>query len=277
MSPAENYNSYLSGMGGIQLAFRYLRYLITSNTKYDVHSPFVFNFINEVLKDARHFYAFDEIEFLRDRLLNDVRIIHVEDKGAGSRTMKDSGRQVKQIAATSLTNTKFGELLFRIANYFQPAHMLELGTSLGISGLYLAKGNPSGRLLTIEGSPEVAKVAEEIFKMAGRGNIKLVTDEFSHALKNQLVPKSDMFELIYIDGNHREEPTLHYFEYLLRHHSNEDTIFIFDDIHWSKGMESAWEHIKEHKEVTLTIDLFFKGIVFLRKDFHQQQHMVIKF
>ena len=42
-------------------------------------------------------------------------------------------------------------------------------------------------------------------------------------------------------------------------------------------MEEAWEIIKQHTAVSLSIDLFFIGIVFLRKDFKVKQHFVIRF
>ena len=74
----------------------------------------------------------------------------------------------------------------------------------------------------------------------------------------------------------RKIPTLDYFEQILLS-SNEETIFIFDDIHWSKEMEEAWEIIKQHTAVSLSIDLFFIGIVFLKKDFKVKQHFVIRF
>jgi len=59
--------------------------------------------------------------------------------------------------------------------------------------------------------------------------------------------------------------------------AHNETILIFDDIHWSAQMEEAWEIIKQHNSVTLSIDLFFIGIVFLRKDFKVKQHFSLRF
>ncbi|MEJ7676870.1 MAG: hypothetical protein WKG06_03130 [Segetibacter sp.] len=57
----------------------------------------------------------------------------------------------------------------------------------------------------------------------------------------------------------------------------ESSVFIFDDIHWSKEMEEAWKYIQQHSAVTLTIDLFFIGIVFFRREQKVPQHFVIRF
>ncbi len=251
--------------------------MIRSKTRYDVHSPFIYNFITEVLEDARHYYAFDEIEYLRDQLLNDATFIHVEDKGAGSHKTKRAERQVKEIAATSLSTQKFGELLFRMVNHFQSTNILELGTSLGISALYLAKGNVSGHVTTIEGSEQIGARAKSLLTASGQQNITLIVDEFSHAIETAFSKVNDRFDLIYIDGNHQLEPTIHYFEYLLKHHSLPETIFIFDDIHWSRGMESAWRHVQNHAQVTCTVDLFFKGIAFTHHGFHAKQQLSLKY
>ena len=86
----------------------------------------------------------------------------------------------------------------------------------------------------------------------------------------------DLLDLAFIDGNHRKEPTLRYFDTLLAKINNA-SILIFDDIHWSAEMEEAWEIIKMHSSVTLSIDLFFIGLIFFRNDFKVKQHFVINF
>ena len=83
-------------------------------------------------------------------------------------------------------------------------------------------------------------------------------------------------DLVFIDGNHLKIPTLEYFTWFLEK-STEQSIFIFDYIHWSAEMEEAWKQIQTHASVTLTIDLFFVGLVFFNKDFKARQHFVIRF
>jgi predicted O-methyltransferase YrrM len=92
----------------------------------------------------------------------------------------------------------------------------------------------------------------------------------------QVLARLDRVDLAYIDGNHRLHPTLQYFEQLLQK-KTPDSIFIFDDIHWSAGMEEAWRTICQHPAVTCSIDLFFLGFVFFRPEFKAKQHFCIRF
>lgn len=261
----------------IQLVSKYLRYYFTaSNGKgHGVHSPFVFDFIHRVLNDDRQFYAYQPIENLRRLLLVDQRELQIEDFGAGSRFKTHHVRKVSAIAKTSLKPKKYSQLLFRIVDHYAPEHILELGTSLGITSAYLAMANPRASLTTMEGSTAIASVARENFQKLGITNLSLVEGNFDISLPTWLEQERKI-DLVFIDGNHRYEPTLCYFKQLLQY-TNEYSILIFDDIYWSSEMEDAWKEIKEHTSVTLSIDLFFIGIVFFRKEFKVKQHISIRF
>jgi predicted O-methyltransferase YrrM len=261
----------------LTLANKYLRfYLSASNGKgHGIHSPFIYQFVRNVLNDNKKYSSYAAIEEARKRLLKDHQIIEVEDKGAGSTVSKSSQRKISEIARSALKSPKYAQLLFRIVNYYQPAHILELGTSLGITTAYLASANANAKLTTIEGSPAIAAKALENFKRLDFRNINLVTGDFKHALKPALEQLSTV-DLAFIDGNHRKEPTLQYFEEILEH-SHSKTILVFDDIHWSAEMEEAWTVIKRHASVTCTVDLFFLGLVFLRDEFKTPQHFTIRF
>jgi predicted O-methyltransferase YrrM len=260
-----------------QLAKKYLRYYLTaSNGKgHGVHSPFVFEFISKVLNDKKEYECYTPIEKQRQQLLNNMEVIEVEDFGAGSAVMKSNTRVIKNIAASSLKPRKFAQLLFRIVQYYQPATILELGTSLGITSSYLAKGNEQGKVFTCEGSSSIAAIAQKNFDQLQIKNIRLTRGDFAKTLQ-PLLNEMGKLDLAFIDGNHRKEPTLDYFTKLL-HHSTPSTILIFDDIHWSEEMEAAWHQIQQHPSVTLTIDLFFIGLVFINPDFKIKQHFAIRF
>lgn len=260
-----------------QLAQKYLKYYLTaSNGKgHGIHSPFVFDFIKNVLNDKTKYESYDVIEKVRKKLKADKRVIEVEDFGAGSLALPSKQKQISDIAKAFLKSKKFAQLLFRIVKYYKPKSVVELGTSLGITSAYLAKGNNSSQLITLEGSESTAAVAAENFKSLGIENIQLETGNFDNTLPNVL-SNLEKIDLAFVDGNHRKDPTLNYF-YQLINHSTESTILIFDDIHWSKEMEEAWKEIRQHPSVTLTIDLFFIGVVFFRTDFKAKQHFVIRF
>ena len=262
--------------GAVQLAYKYLHYYLTaSNGKgHGVHSPFVFDFIEKVLNDQRHFYAYDTIEALRNRLLNDKRVIEVEDFGAGSRISSSNKRSIESIAKNALKSPKYAQLLFRLVNHYKPGRILEMGTSLGVSTAYLAAGNPSAVVVTLEGSKEIAAVARQNFEQLGLEAIQQVTGNFDETLP--FVLKDQKFDLVFIDGNHRKEPTLNYFRLLLTNIHNE-TILIFDDIHWSREMEDAWMEICSNENVRVSIDLFFMGIVVFRESIREKQDYRIRF
>ncbi|MBC8047471.1 MAG: class I SAM-dependent methyltransferase [Fimbriimonadaceae bacterium] len=262
-------------MKKLLIVWKYLLYKISAKTKYDVHSPFVYNFIADVLEDKKPFYAFEEIEMLRIYLKHSDHVIHVEDFGAGSHTMQNPERKISDIARSNLISKKFGELLFRIINYYNPIKILEFGTSFGISTLYLAKANSNAKVVTLEGSETIAEIATKNFKKTGCSNIHLFAGEFSHTLPNAINTLKQL-DFIFIDGNHRKKPTLKYFTNCLPY-CTDNSIFVFDDIHWSSEMEAAWKEIQQHPSVTLSIDLFFKGIIFMRKDFHHKQHFTLRF
>jgi predicted O-methyltransferase YrrM len=258
-----------------QLAFKYLRYYFTaSNGKgHGVHSPFVFELVTKVLNDKTNYPEYKKVELQRSLLLGNESIISVDDFGAGSAAKMAKQRVVQQIAATSLKPKKYAQLLYRLVKYFQPKQVLELGTSLGITTAYLASAQPSSKFITMEGSASIAVLAGQTLERLQIDNTEIITGNFDETLGSITNQK---FDFVFIDGNHRKEPTLRYFEQLLPSLSS-DSVVVFDDIHWSREMEEAWERIKAHSSVTLSIDLFFIGIVFFRKQQLEREHFTIRF
>jgi predicted O-methyltransferase YrrM len=148
-----------------QLAKKYLHYYFTaSNGKgHGIHSPFVFDFIINVLNDKKEYDCYQHIEKRRQELLNDATAIEVEDFGAGSSVIKTNTRVVKNIAQSSLKPKKFSQLLFRMVKYYQPKIIVELGTSFGITTAYLASGNTNAQVFTCEGAKNIAHIAIQSF------------------------------------------------------------------------------------------------------------------
>ncbi|MEO6187349.1 MAG: class I SAM-dependent methyltransferase [Ginsengibacter sp.] len=260
-----------------QLARKFLIYYLTANNGkgHGIHSPFVFNFVTDVLNDKNQYECFDKIEPLRKELQRDHSFIEVEDFGAGSAVIPHRQRKVSAIAASSLKNKKFARLLFRIVKHYQPETIIELGTSFGTTTCYLACAKSSAKVFTLEGSKAIAQIAKGNFEKLSFSNIQLIEGNFEESLP-ELIQKIERIDILFVDGNHRREATLKYFNQCLGK-STSSSIFIFDDIHWSKEMEDAWEEIKAHPSVKLTIDLFFIGLVFFNPDFKVKQHFVIRF
>ena len=260
-----------------QLGLKFLRYyLAASNGKgHGMHSPFVFEFITKVLNDKTVFPEYEKVESLRNRLLNDHTVLEVKDFGAGSVTGKKNQRSILSIAKNAAKPKKFGQLLFRMIKHYRPATILELGTSLGITTSYLSLAKPDARLITMEGSEEIAEVAIRNFRNLEIRNLEITEGNFDNTL-SPVVRGLSTVDFAFIDGNHRQEPTERYFKELLAK-TNNASILVFDDIHWSSEMEAAWNTIKNNAAVTCSIDLFFIGIVFFRKEFKAKQHFAIRF
>jgi len=240
-----------------------------------MHSPFVFDFILHVLNNKKGYQPPPEIENLRKELLRNDAVIIIDDLGAGSRKKSSEQRAIKSLAKNAVKPKKYGQLLFRLAKHYQPNNIIELGTSLGITTAYLSKANASAKIMTVEGSSAIAVVAKQNFKKLNCFNVQLLNGNFNDVLPTAISQLSTI-DLAYIDGNHRLEPTLNYFGQLLANRNN-NSIFIFDDIHWSKEMEQAWEKIKAHPSVLCTIDIFFLGFVFFRQEFKEKQDFLIRF
>jgi predicted O-methyltransferase YrrM len=252
----------------------YINYIRNALTRYDVHSPFLFDLVSNVFADKKHYSAYDKVENLKTRLLKDKTEIEVEDYGAGSKKLANNRRSIRQITRYSSKSKKHGRLLYRLVQYVKPVTVLELGTSLGLSTAYMALAIESAKIITIEGASKVAEKARQNFEHLGLQNIVLFTGKFDEVLPDvwNQIPKLGM---AFIDGNHQEAPTKKYFEQCLKK-SDTDTILVFDDIHWSHGMENAWNYIVNHPEVTLSIDIYHMGIVFLNKAL-AKQHFIIRF
>ncbi len=260
-----------------QLAKKYLRYYFTASSGkgHGIHSPFVFDFITEVLNDKRHFYAYDRVENLRHELLRKQDKLRITDFGAGSGTGATNLRSIQSITRHAAKPKRLGQLLFRLVQYYQPQTIIELGTSLGLTTAYLAAAKSSAKLITIEGSEAITKEATYHFHVLKLKNIQQLTGNFDEMLLPALAEMKQV-DFAFIDGNHRLQPTLQYFEQLMRY-TNACSILVFDDIHWSIEMEQAWETVQADSRVRLTIDLFFIGLVFFRTDFKEKQHFVIRF
>jgi len=251
---------------------RYIKYLLKAKNKHSAHSPFLYDFITNVLNKESNDENCKKIEKLRRNLCKLEKKIQITDFGAGSNINTSKNRKIQDIAKNSAKNAKFGTLLYRIIKHYKPINILELGTSLGISTLYLAMAEKGTNIHSFEGCPETAKIAKKNFTKMKVKNTNIILGDFNNTLK-QTLKKINTIDLVFIDGNHQQDPTIEYFKECLKY-ANNDTIFIFDDIHWSEGMENAWEYIKSQKQTTLTIDLFYIGIVFIKQELSRENYII---
>jgi predicted O-methyltransferase YrrM len=250
---------------GMFTALRYLKYLIFSRHSYGqgIHSPFVFNLVSDIFRNKTGPDVVCSIEKIRRRLLADSRSITVNDLGGGSKKMKYSLRKVSDIARYSAVPRKYGILLSNMANAFGKPVIMEFGTSLGISTMYMAASCPESTVITMEGCTATSEIASDNFKEAGFKNIRLINGSFDDIL-SEIRNENICPGLVFIDGNHRKEPVIRYFKQVADM-SDSKSVVIIDDINSSREMAKAWREIKNHKNVTLSVDIFRMGMVFFRE------------
>jgi len=254
-----------------KLILTYIKFWWKSKNQHSVHSPFVYNLISKCFYDKTNYSAYKQIKIYKKALLTNKNTIEVTDLGAGSQILKSNTRVISHIAKIAGTTANRAKLLFRLTLYFQFNAILELGTSLGIATHAISLGNPEANITTIEGCPNISEFTQETFKQFHLENIDILTGNFSDKMKTL---KHNSYDLIFFDGNHQKEATINYFETLLQTAHN-NSVFIFDDIYWSKGMTEAWETIIQHPKITVSIDAFFWGFIFFRKK-QKKEHFVIK-
>jgi len=250
----------------------YIKFLIKSKNHHGVHSPFVFDLLTKCLYEKNVPKGLRKWEKYRKELLQNRNYIKVTDYGAGSKVFSSDQRQISRMAKHVGIGKKRAMLLLRLVDYFQFNTILELGTSLGLSTSTMALANPKAHITSLEGCKETSRIASQMFNKHGLKNIQIEIGNFEKTLSKAL--EQTAYDLIFFDGNHSKEATINYFKKCVSTAHN-DSLFLFDDIHWSKEMEAAWEWIKEHEKVTVTVDTFQWGMVFFRKE-QQKEHFTIR-
>jgi len=264
-------------LGNLKYILKYINYYLFSGhgKGYGIHSPFIYEYVTKVLKCRTIDPKMKRIDDFNSELRSEKEKIDATGFGAGSHFSKRNNVRIGDIARLSSTQKKYGNLLYRTVMFFKPKVILELGTSLGISTSYLALAERNANIYTIEGSEILSALARENFSKLKISNIKQYTGEFIKVLPG-LLDQLPGIDLIFIDGDHREEATIKYFELCLEA-VNSESVIILDDIHWSSGMEKAWEKIKKYSNVKLTLDLFRFGLVFFREEIYSKQHFRIRY
>lgn len=247
----------------------YIKFLTTSTNQHGVHSPFVYDLATKCFYDNTAYNDYSKLISYKENLLRNNTLISITDLGPGSRKHTSKQRRISEIAKTSGTTLKRSKLLYRLTQYLKPNNILELGTSLGIATNALSLRNTKSNIISIEGCPNLSLFSKQ--QLQNSENITFLTGDFNSHLTEL---KTNSFDLIFFDGNHTKKATLHYFNELLATVNN-DSVFIFDDIYWSKDMTQAWEKIKQHPQVTVTIDTYYWGFIFFRKE-QAKEHFTIR-
>lgn len=259
----------------LRYSLKYIHYLLFAKHKkgHGIHSPFLFKLISDVFIRKTRDKKLEQVFFAYKKIKQSKQLLTFEEIGAGSSYKKLNELTVGEIVKKSSINKKYGQLLYKLVQYFNPETILEIGTSVGVSTAFISQAAPKAYFKTIEGVLPKIEIAK---KLTSELNLN---PEFIHGnfdlMLDSVLEKYQTLDFVFFDGNHTKNATLNYFNQCLSKINN-NSIFVFDDIHWSADMESAWECIKQNKNVTLSVDLFRLGLIFFRKEL-SKEHYVIKF
>lgn len=247
------------------LLYRGIRY----RKGFGVHSPFVFNLITKVIEERCPYYSFNDIELLRKQLLQKEDKITYPDR---QQKGKVRCRTIGQIVEREAIRAKHGALLFRLANYFKPKHILQLGPAMGLSTLYLTSYATGLKCIALENVPEFASIAQMAFDKAAHNPIDLRVGGYMDLLPAAL-KEIEQLDFVFFNTLYEQQNNSRLFKECLKQVHN-DTVFVFEGIKASRKMREFWKEVCACPEVTVTIDLYSMGIVFFNKRLHKRDYIV---
>ncbi len=233
-----------------------------------VHSPFTYHTLNYVIFERTPYYSFNPIESLRKQLLHDNTPLSLQPLGTSQAKTTTIARELKN----SAKSPRLAQLLQRLCASNNSHYIIELGTNLGISTAYLASNNSKSQVYTLEGQPELCRIAHNNFNKLNLHNINIIEGNIDNTLP-QLIQQLPQIDLLFIDANHQYQATINYYK-LAKSKIHKNTIIVFDDIHWSEGMQQAWNEIRQDPDIRLAIDIFHMGIIWFNSDIPKQHYIV---
>ena len=248
-----------------------LNFLLKSSNQHGIHSPFVYDLITKCFYDKTSFSAYHNLKVLRNELTHNQDLVKIKHYSEASKVFRSNHQKISTILKDEGSSYKKQKLLYRITNYFKPKNVLELGTSLGLGSAAMAIDSNNSIITTIEVNKNISAIAKKVFKSYQLKNIQIDTSSFKDFFKKS---NYENLDLVYLDGTCDKESTIENFNSLLKHSHNE-SVFIINNIYWSKEMTEAWNIIKKQKEITVSIDTFYWGFLFFRKE-QPKQHFTIR-
>ena len=248
-----------------------LNFLLKSSNQHGIHSPFVYDLITKCFYDKTPFSAYHNLKALRNELIYNQDLVKVKHYSEASKVFQSNHQKISTIVKGEGSSYKKQKQLYRITNYFKPKNVLELGTSVGLGSAAMAIASNNSIIKTVEVNKNKSDIAKKVFKSYQLKNIQIDTSSFKDFFKKS---NYENLDLVYLDGTCDKESTIENFNSLLKYSHNE-SVFIINNIYWSKEMTEAWNIIKKQKEITVSIDTFYWGFLFFRKE-QPKQHFTIR-
>lgn len=243
----------------------FITHYLGSKTRHGIHSPFVYNLIDKCLYQGSQFSQSAREHY--KGLERSKEYLEGMDFGKNEKVKV----KVSELASRSATRDFEATLVAKVVRYFGSRRYLELGTNIGKATSIVALTNPKTIVHSIEGNTSIADFARKSIQELELANVRIENSTFDEFFDQN----STKYDCIFIDGDHRYEPTLKNYENAKQSLIGEGLI-ILHDIYWSRGMTDAWKKIVADKSATVTIDLFFFGMVFFRPS-QAKEHFRIRY
>jgi predicted O-methyltransferase YrrM len=204
-----------------------------------------------VIEERCPYYRFSDIESLRKRLLLQKEMADIVEREA--------------------ICPKQGALLFRLANYFRPKNIVQIGSSVGLSTLYLTSYRQEVRCIALEKTSEHASIAHWVYEKGARTFVDLRIGDYQTVLPG-ILEEMKTVDFVFFNTC-REASNASLFDTCVKY-AQADTIFVFEGIKKNRTMRKLWKTICRRPEVTVTLDLYSMGIVFFNKKLHKRNYTV---
>ncbi len=247
--------------------FHALNHLLKAGNEHDLHSPFLYQWYvflkhfdkrrdkySALSKPIKHFYQ------------QHVSAIEVIDFGAGGILKR---KTPVEILKRETLPAKWSTLVLALIRYHQPKVFLELGTSTGISTAIWSSEMPFAQILTFEGSPQLCRLSCQLFEHLRLNSIELIEGNLDQTLAQRLFNLNKKVDFVFIDANHRLEPTVRYVEQLMPY-LHDESIVVLDDINFSSEMYKAWNQVTNLEQVKVSIEFRRIGVLMFRSGIHKQ-------
>ncbi len=252
----------------------YLNYYLNAVDEHSLQAPFVFQLYNSLKQKLHKSHGDADIENLRTKLLNDSTPVQVQDAGAGSRkNRKNAGKTISQIAQYEISSWKKCAFLSALIQDRGFSNCVELGTSLGITAAYLSSACANGNIFTFEADATLCQKATDHLSQLGCKNVRIIPGNIDDTL-TPFLEKSPRIDCAFIDANHKSHALERYFTWLVTKLS-ENSIIIIDDIRWSMDMNTSWNRLCKHPDVSVILEFRDIGVLFINTK-HTRQHYILE-
>jgi predicted O-methyltransferase YrrM len=230
---------------------------------FGIHSPFAYSFVKDVIYDNFRYPEYAKVNSITKQIKKEIKDAHIT-----------SPNKTSYVDALKIgVRRKERRLLFRIVKAFKLPKIIELGTGAGFSTSSMALANEKSNIVTLDNNSDLQCVVKKVFEKELDTTTTFITQSFDEVLED-ILQQEGLHGMVFVDGNHKKEATINYFETIMKH-ATPETIIAFHDIHWPEEMNDAWNYIKKDARVKITFDLFNIGIIFFNPGLQKQDYNVI--